>query len=850
MLFLALSSLRARWVSFIGVLITVAAAVTLMTATGALLEAGVRGAVPPERLSGAAIVVAGDQSIIEIRGSGENRESVRSDATERVRLPSSMASRIASIEGVETVVSERSFPASLIVARDTQPPDPAGGLSLGHSWASAAITPFELTSGRPPTQDQEIVVDVELARRAGIVVGSTTRLVAGGVTIDAEVVGIATPKSGSSLMQQSTIFFSEQNAERLYAHAGEVDLFGVQLAAGADPSDVSNAVKSTLGDDVSVLTGNKRGRAEFVDAAESNMRLIAISGSLGGIGLFVAVLVIAGMLSLFVQQRQREIALLRAMGATPRQVRRMIARETLIVTAVGAAVGVWPGLWLASRLAEAMQGRGLLPGTFEIDPAGIPVAAAVGITLLASQISAFVAGRRAGKVRPVEALTSAAAPSARMGAVRSTLAAFAVAGTGALFVTTKSVRGSLAPAVALGLFCTAVLAVGLLAPLLVRAGLRMLALPVGGLSGVGGFLAVANTRSQARRLASAVTPLALTVGIAGMTVFQQATLEREARAQSAERLVADHVVDAGPAGLRLDAITELAEHSAGTVIGLAPTTVFANYELDPYVATAVTPGQLGDVLDLGIVEGSFAQPNAGEVMLSEDAAASIGVGVGEPVDIRLGDGTASAPTIVAIYERSLGFGDVVLPWQLVERHLTDAVISLVLVDDGGDAPAARTSLARFETDHPGTQVGGREIVQAAEDANAETQAWVGYILLGLVIAFCTFAVFNTLMLAISERGREFALLRLTGGTYRQVVTMMIMEAVMVVVIGLMLGTAIAATTVMPVAKAVTGSFQPHSPPMYVAAIVTMTAVIGLAGTLLPTIARLRSRPVDAIGARE
>ena len=81
----------------------------------------------------------------------------------------------------------------------------------------------------------------------------------------------------------------------------------------------------------------------------------------------------------------------------------------------------------------------------------------------------------------------------------------------------------------------------------------------------------------------------------------------------------------------------------------------------------------------------------------------------------------------------------------------------------------RSSLARFEVDHPGTQVGGREIVQASEDANAETQAWVGYVLLGLVIVFCTFAVFNTLMLAISERGREFGLLRLVGGTRRQVV---------------------------------------------------------------------------------
>ena len=362
----------------------------------------------------------------------------------------------------------------------------------------------------------------------------------------------------------------------------------------------------------------------------------------------------------------------------------MIARETLIVTALGAAIGVWPGLWLASWLAAAMQGRGLLPGTFEIDPGGIPVVVAVGTTLLASQVSAFVAGRRAGKVRPVEALTTAAAPSARLGVVRSILAALAVAGTGALFLTTKSVRGSLAPAVALGLFAIAVLAVVLLAPLLVRAGLRLLS-PIGRWSGVSGFLAVASTRSQARRLASAVTPLALTIGIGGMTLFQQSTLDQEARVQSDQRIMADHVVDAGPAGLRPDAIEDLAGRNSGAVIGLAPTTVFANYELDPYVAMAVTPGRLGDVLDLGIVEGAVTEPNAGEVMLSEEAAASMGARVGDRVEIRLGDGTASAPKVVAVYERSLGFGDVVLPWQLVGGHLTDTIVSLVLVDDGGDA---------------------------------------------------------------------------------------------------------------------------------------------------------------------
>ena len=146
-----------------------------------------------------------------------------------------MATRIASIAGVDAVVPERSFPASLVLSDGTQLTGPADGPSLGHSWASAAITPFALTSGRPPMQDHEIVVDAGLAERAGIAVGSTARVVAAGVTVDATVVGVATPQSGLSLRQQSAIFFSDQDAERLYGHAGEVDLFGVELAAGRRP---------------------------------------------------------------------------------------------------------------------------------------------------------------------------------------------------------------------------------------------------------------------------------------------------------------------------------------------------------------------------------------------------------------------------------------------------------------------------------------------------------------------------------------------------------------------------------------------------------------------------------------
>ena len=142
-------------------------------------------------------------------------------------------------------------------------------------------------------------------------------------------------------------------------------------------------------------------------------------------------------------------------------------------------------------------------------------------------------------------------------------------------------------------------------------------------------------------------------------------------------------------------------------------------------------------------------------------------------------------------------------------------------------------------------------MQASEDANAETQAWVGYVLLGLVIVFCTFAVFNTLMLAISERGREFGLLQLVGGTRRQVVTMMGLEAVMVVITGLVArcrdrsdhrDAGRQGGHWFVSAAHATDLSWPYSS--------GMTVVIGLVGTMLPTIARLRPRPVEAIGVRE
>ena len=146
--------------------------------------------------------------------------------------------------------------------------------------------------------------------------------------------------------------------------------------------------------------------------------------------------------------------------------------------------------------------------------------------------------------------------------------------------------------------------------MLVWSGTRIVGLVRARLSGASGFLGVANVRTQVRRVASAVIPLALTVGVAWMTLFQQSTLEDESTAQRRERVLAEHVVAAGSAGLPPAVVDDLAAGSSYDVVGLVDTSVYASSELDPFAAKVVVGEHPDGLLDLGVVEGSLATLSA------------------------------------------------------------------------------------------------------------------------------------------------------------------------------------------------------------------------------------------------
>ena len=156
------------------------------------------------------------------------------------------------------------------------------------------------------------------------------------------MVGVAQPRHPVS--QQTAIFLTDAEATRLAGHPGRVDAIGVLAAPGFDAGRLLAAAGGAQ-----VLTGDARGAAEYPELELSRTTMIPVTAAFGGLAMFIAIFVVAGTLGLSIQQREREIALLRAVAATPGQIRRMIAWEAAIVALAGSAAGIWPGIVLAGH---------------------------------------------------------------------------------------------------------------------------------------------------------------------------------------------------------------------------------------------------------------------------------------------------------------------------------------------------------------------------------------------------------------------------------------------------------------------------------------------------------------------
>src|SRR5690349_7954635 len=819
MLRLALLSGRGRTSAFVGALVALIAASVLTTAWGMQLESVLRGHAPVERYTDAAAVVTGQQIV------GADHDV---PLGERARVSSELASRLAAVPGVRAAIGDVSVPVRLGAAD-----------AVAHGWGSAPLTPYVLSAGRAPAGPDEVVTGyrAKLGTRVSLAATERARTVT--------VVGVARPRH--AVTQEKAVFMSDAEAERLGGHPGRVDAIGVLAGPGFDAARLHAAAGGAR-----VLSGDARGQAEHPDLQAARMTLIPVTAAFAGLALFIAMFVVTSTLGLSIQQREREIALLRAVAATPRQIRRMIGWEAAIVGLVGSALGVWPGMLLGEELGHALVRHGIVPATFAVHRDWIPAACAIAGGVAIALLAVLAAGRRAARVRPTLALSDAAVEPRLLGPGRLIGGLLALAGAVPLFAVSTTTRvPETAAATSEMTAIMLVLAVGFLGPIVARLGAKLVGPPLAALAPVGGFLASANLGAATRRFSSASTPLVLSVAMSCTLLFSSTTIDHAITQERHAGLTGDLAITSSGPGLPAAALSDVrATPGVGSVAALTSTTLGPSLGVsDDVMPAQVLHGGQGGGLDVGVTAGSLMALHGDAIALGRHRADAAHARIGDRMAIMLGDGTRTHATVVAIYARDLAFGDALLAPELAAGHLTSPLLSTILIQTDQPAAAA-TRLRALAPRYPGLQVSDSASLVTATDADRELNRWLGPFFVAMLFAFTSIAVVNTLVMIALRRRRELALLRLTGATTRQVRSMARWEALLIITVGLGIGLAIAATALLPLSRAFTGGFRPYAPAGWLAAILGVSALLALVALSVPTRRALRTQPAEAIRTRE
>ncbi|MFG2909360.1 FtsX-like permease family protein [Kitasatospora sp. NPDC048286] len=842
MLLLAWQTVRARKTGFAGAFTALTFALILTVGCGVLLESALRAGTPTERYAAAPVVIGGN-----------------------TRIPDAgpLANRLAELPGVSAAVPEVSFPAAVITGDGKVLSGPQGGPSLGHSWTSAALAPFLLTSGRAPAGPDEVVLDAATAARAGVTAGGTVRLATTEAPRAYTVTGVATPPH--ELSRQNALFFSPEQAARLAGTTTGANAIGLVSEGGADPRSVAElaqqalaAARSQNGGEYSseprAHTGDERGELEFAGAPGPGDGLSSLAGTMGVLSLFVSVFVVAGALALSVQQRLREMALLRAVGATTGQVRRMIALETSVLTVAAAVIGIPLGIGLAMLLRGQLVDRGVVGSDVRLHIGPTAPLIVLGGVLVTAQLAVWAAARRASRVEPTQALRDSSTPPPGIGWIRTGLGLVTLAACGAVLGGSTSSRSGAGTAESMVLVL--LLGVALLGPLIGRVASVAIGWPVGRLFPVAGFLASAALRAQPRRFAAAVTPLVLAVAFTGTVLFVPVIKAQANVAEDGRRLLADHVVQSGSIGLPPEfvrAVRQLPGIEAASGLSSITATVSAGTTDTTGVdARIVDPQGLDRLVDPGVTAGSLDRLRGESIALGARQAAALKAGVGSTVRIGWKDGVSSTATVVAVYDRDARFADALVPSTFAATHAPNPLAPIVLVRSTPEADPQQVGqeLQSLTSAYPMARVSDRADYDERRRQQQEAATAMGRLLLGMISLFTAIAVVNTLMMATTERLREFALLRLVGTTDRQVLRMMAWEGGITVAVALVIGMGVTAAVLVPVSLALTGTAWPSLPSSWEAGVLGGAALLGVGTVLLTTRVALRRKPVEAMGVRE
>ncbi|MFF4601381.1 ABC transporter permease [Streptomyces sp. NPDC001339] len=720
-------------------------------------------------------------------GDGRKRSSVLDDK---------LAGKIRALPGVASLRPTVSGSA-VVVGKDNQP--------LGAEWGNRATnfspgkdsrdSRFSLKEGRAPAGADELALDARSAEQGGYRLGDTVTFATDGPALKKKLVGVVTTEDPQVTAGHSLVLLNTATAQKLFLKPGQYDEFTVSAAPGTDDRALTAKVNEVLPKDrAKAISGSEQAAQEAEFIAENTASIKKMLLVFAGIALFVGVFIIGNTFTMLIAQRSREVALMRAVGASRRQVVRSVLVEAALLGLASSAVGFALGAGVALGLRPLLNstGAGFPDGPLVVNPSA--VLSALGVGVLVTVLAAWLPSRKAAKIAPVEALSTVEAPAApRSLRVRNIIGA-AVTALGLaimLYVSTlEDIDAGMAPA--MGGSALTLTGMIILAPLLSRPLVALAGKVTGRLFGVTGKLAKENALRNPRRTAATASALMI-----GLTMITGMTVAGHSTQQAMDQLVAkDLKADYQVTTSNFEGLDPKVSQKVASVPGVQASAALRHVGFQTKAGdgfgsiTGTDLAQLTKVTDLRLASGSLDAVQGNAVAVSRSMAKKTGWKVGDTPEVEFysGKNRKQKLKIVALYEDNHYADGLLGSPALVDPHVKPLKDEKILIKAaGGASPALEKQIREALGNSPLLKVADKDALRQEGAGNINTALNMMYGLLGMAVVIAVLGVVNTLAMSVFERTREIGMLRAIGLARTGIKQMVRLESIVISLFGAVLG---------------------------------------------------------------
>jgi putative ABC transport system permease protein len=714
-------------------------------------------------------------------------------------LPASLLTQVRALPSVAEASGGISDTAQL-VGRNGKVISSGGapGLAFSYSPAGKHFNPLTLTSGSFPSNPDEVAIDASTASKHNYKVGDKIGVVARGPVEQFQIVGTVQIGGVSSLGGATMAIFTLPTAQQLFNKEGKYDAINVAAKHGYTPQQVVNQIKPLLGASAQVRTGQAQAQQASKDTSGFLNIFQDFLLAFGGIALFVGSFVIANTLSITIAQRTRELATLRTLGATRRQVLRSVLVEAFVIGTLASVVGLFLGLLLAKALNSLLVSFGIdLPQASTVfKTRTIVIALLVGIVI--TMIAAVRPALRATRVPPIAAAREGALlPPSRWAKYGTHAASGTIIGAIALLLI-----GLLASGLSTGLRLLAVgvgavalfIGFSMLAPLLVPPLVKVLGWPATKIGGSAGKLAEGNSARNPARTASTASALMIGLALVTLVGVLAAGLRTGFKNSVNKAFVANYAITATNNFSPISLASEQAVRSVAGVTAVVGVRAGQGRAFGSNINVTGVPPNASEAIKVDWTQGGPqipAQLGSDGAFVSKDYAKAQHLQVGSPLSVETPTGRFLHLKLIGITNPPKGaspYGDVSISQALFDSEYQNPQNLFTFVNmQGGVTQANTNTLNSALSGFPDAKLQTKSQFIDNQLQGLTLLLNLLYVLLSLSIVVSLFGIVNTLVLTVFERTRELGMLRAVGMSRRQVRRMIRHESVITALLGAAFG---------------------------------------------------------------